>query len=149
MITSKALLCIQFYSDQEAFAESCFLLELCRVDASNHLPLTQAKTILIILDGQHSRHWISPEPENGIVIRAGCNLPASLEEFLLPPAGVSPDDTGHVPGTGRLPPARRPGAVCHEAPLATRLDHFQGWLVIAAQARLVGYSPHRPCRSDQ
>ena len=67
MITSKALLCIQYYFDQEAFAESCFLFELCRVDASNPLPPTQAKTILIMLEGQHRRHWFSPEPERGIV----------------------------------------------------------------------------------
>ena len=137
MITSKAILCIQCYSDQEAFAGSCFLFELCRVDASTHLPLTQAKTIRIMLDGQHSRHGILPEPENGIVIRVGCNLPAPLEEFLLPQAFL------------QTTAARKLGAVCREAPLATGLDDFQEWLVIAAQQRLVGYSPHRPCRSTQ
>jgi hypothetical protein len=57
-ITLKELRYIQYCSDQEAFAGYGFLFELARVDASNHFPLAQAKTILIMLDGQHNRYWI-------------------------------------------------------------------------------------------
>jgi hypothetical protein len=57
MITSKEFVCIQYYFDQEEFAGSCFPFEHCRVDAANHLPLAQAKTSRIMLDGQQRQCW--------------------------------------------------------------------------------------------